>query len=61
MLINCVKLSVGVFMKTGRLGAQGVAPRLIWQDGRPRGGAQVTVLRFGRFGIFLGQFKFKLV
>ena len=52
MLINCVKLSVGVFMKTGRLGTQGVAPRLIWQDGRPRGGAQVTVLRFGRFGIF---------
>ena len=31
-------------MKTGRLGAQGVAPRLIWQDGRPRGGgAQVNL------------------
>ena len=43
MLINCVKLSVGIFMKTGRLGAKGVAPRLIWQDGRPRGGAQVNL------------------
>ena len=45
MLINCVKLLVGVFMKTGRLGAKGVAPRLIWQDGRPRGGTQVNLKR----------------
>ena len=44
MLINCVKLSVGVFMKTGRLGAQGVAPRWIWKDGRPGGGTQVSAL-----------------
>ena len=51
MLINGVKLLVGVFfMKTDRLGAQGVAPRWIWKDGRPKSGAQVTVLRFGRFG-----------
>ena len=49
MIINCVKLLVGIFMKTGRLGAKGVAPRLIWQDGRPRGGAQMNcfVLRVG--------------
>lgn len=37
------------FVKTGRLGAQGVAPRLTWQDERPRGGAQVNypVVRVG--------------
>ena len=46
MLINLLSCRLGYFMKTGRLGAQGAAPRLIWQDGRPRGGAQVDGSRF---------------
>ena len=34
-----------------RLGAQRVAPRWLWKDGRPGGGAQVAV--FLGFGFFV--------
>ena len=44
---------LGYFMKTGRLGAQGVAPKWIWKDGRPGGGAQVAVFWGFRFFVFL--------
>ena len=47
-----------------RLGAQGVAPRWLWKDGRPGGGAQVVVFLgfvFFAFLKFLVTFKSELI
>ena len=38
------------FPENGEAGRPGCGAQVDLEDGRPRGGAQVTVLRFGRFG-----------
>ena len=39
-----------VFSENGEAGRLGCGAQVDLTDGRPRGGAQVTVLRFDRFG-----------
>ena len=40
------------FSENREAGRPGCGAQVDLEDGGPRGGAQVTVLRFGRFGIF---------